>query len=207
MISKAANFVQADATDSEVKSTVLGMLNAGIAIINSRRWHKLTGSEDLTMAAADDDIGVATTFKEPVACFRLNSSDDRIGRLPFRPLRSLLMERPNNATAGSPRAYGIDYPNRNLILDVQPSATWVAANPKLRLYQHIRLAELAADGDQTGGEPEFDWFIVWHARRELAAQREPEKFGLADRMAEQIYRELRRSDTDQMSDWDDSVIY
>jgi hypothetical protein len=200
-----ANYVQAPADDAEVKSTILDTLNGGIGLINARKWYKLTGVTDLTMTAADDDIGLPATFKEPLACFTLNSSDERIRRLPFKPMKSLLIERQNNDTAGTPQAYGIDYPSRNLLLDIQPSSTWVSANPQLRLFFHKRLAELTQDSSESGGEPEFDWFIVWHARREIAAIREPSKFQLADRMAEQFMRDLRRSDTDQQSDWDDGV--
>jgi len=201
LMSKVASYVQAVTDDAEVKSTILCALNGAIAFVNARPWYKLTSSSDLDMTADDDDIGLPATFKEPLACYQLNSSDERTKRLPYKPLQTLLAERQDNTTPGTPSAYAINYNTRELILDIQPSSAWVTNNPELRLYFHRRLAELTQDSSVSGGEPEFDWFLIWYARREMAAVRDPGKFQLADRMTEQFYRELRRSDTNQQTDW------
>jgi len=201
MISEVASYVQADSTDSELASVIMGALNSAIGLCNSRRWHKLIKSTDLTMTAADDDIGLPADFKEPMAVFRLNSSDVRTYRMPFKPLRSLLEEDPSNATAGHPTFYSINYGTRELFLSRQPASEWVTANPQLRVYYFRRLAELTQTSSTIDAEPEWEWFLVWHARREVAAFREPDKFGLADRMAQQYWQMMIRSDTDQMSDW------
>lgn len=201
MAGQVASYIYGDTADAELLSQITMTLNAGIGLINSRRWHKLTSQTDLTMTAADDDIGLPADFKEPIAVFTVNSSDERILRLPMKPLKSLLLERPNNDTTGSPEAYGINYKTRELILDVQPSSAWVSQYPELRVFYHRRLANLTQDSSTIGGEPEWDWFLIWHGRREMAAIRDPAKFGLADRMAEQFWRQLIRNDTDQMSDW------
>jgi hypothetical protein len=206
MASKVASYLQIDTSDSEVLSLILCALNSGIALCNSRRWHKLTAQSDMTMAANDDDISLPTDFKEPMSVFTVNSSDNRTNRLPHKPLQTLLVEQEDNSTAGTPRAYAIDYKNRNLILDIQPSSAWVSQNPELRVFYHRRLTELSQSSSTIDAEPEWDWFLIWHARREMAAIRDPDKFGLADRMAEQFWRQLIRNDTDQMSDWDDRLL-
>jgi len=201
MISEVASYVQADTTDTELASVVLSALNSGIGLCNSRLWQKLVKSSDLTMTASDDDIGLPADFKEPMAVFQLNSSDVRTQRLPFKPMKSLLEEDQNNATSGIPQFYGINYGTRELILNRQPSSAWVSSVPQLRVYYFRRLAELTQNSSTIDAEPEWEWFLIWHARREMAAIHDPAKFGLADRMAQQYWQMLIRNDTNQMSDW------
>jgi hypothetical protein len=205
LIRAVLTYVQAP-DDSELQEVARECLNSAIAFVNARRWNKLTSQTDLSMTASDDDIGVPADFKEPLSLFELNSSSERVKRVPFLPLQTMLFERENTTVAGNPQHYSINYKTREVILDVPPSSGYVATVPTMRLHYFRRLAELSNDSSTIDNEPEFDWFLIWQARAEIAMIRDPGKVMFAQRRAQEILRELRRSDTDQMTDWESVVI-
>ena len=200
LIRRVLNFVMGADDDDSLNAVALDALNSAVALINSRKWYKLFSNTDLTMAADTSTYGLPADFKEPMSAFELNSSDERNQRIPYLPLKSMLDERPIATTSGNPQTYGINYGTRQFTFDIPPSSSFVSRVPQVRIYYYKRIPELTDTSQTIGADPEFDWYVVWSARREIAAIRDPQKYSLADREAERFLRELRRSDTDQMTD-------
>lgn len=197
---RVLNYISAP-DDSELQGVAMDSLNSAIAMCNARKWHKQITQTDITLVASTAAYGVPNDFKEPHGLYRINSSDKRTRRIPYKPIQTLLAEWENSTVDGTPSAYGVDYVARQIRFDVVPGTAFVANTPEVRLWYHRRVPELIAPSETIALAPEFEWYIIWAARAELTAARDTKKFGIAEAKAAQYWRELIRNDTDQMTDF------
>jgi hypothetical protein len=198
-------YIQGDTTDTELQTLTRRALNNAIDKVNSRRWKKLIKTATITLA---DDTAVYTTsegfpsdFKEPGMLLRLNSSSEREGRIPYKEVVSMTIERPRATVPGTPRYYTIDYASSELELEVPASAAFVAKYPTLQFYYYPRLARLSGDADTIATPVTYEWFFVTHAAATLAAQRGHQVLNFVASQSIDAWRELVKDDNDTQTDW------
>lgn len=203
-------YVQADnLSDSELTAVADEALDSATGRINSRNWHKILGNATATLVADQISYTFASGFssvisdvRDPIALMKRDTNANRSGRIAYKAFKSMLVEHPSAGTSGTVSVYSMDYQNRQLTFDRAPDAAFVASYPSVDFWYHRRIAELSGTSDDMDVPPDFDWYIVWHARMEVA-----EHLGFdrkADRalqMMERQWQALTRDDNEVETDW------
>lgn len=191
--------------DSHLLDVATRAINMAIDKVNAVPWKRMQSTQDIDFVAGTISYDLSATFKEAAHCELLNSSDLPIGRIYYKGLKTLMEENADRSTNGEPLYYSIDHPNRTFVLDRPPSSAFISNFPKARLWAKTRLARLTNAADQHGGPPEFDRFLCWDARADVAAVRgHSSSADRAMRAAEQIFRLLRVDDKAMVQDWPDA---
>lgn len=199
MIRHVLNFVSS-VGDSDLNTLAREGLNQGIDRINSVTWNKIYGIQTITLVADDDDYSVSSDHKDPIRLLRMRSGV-RDGRIPYKFHQTFFNEHPNAINSGYPNRYTIDYKQRLLVLSRPPTSSYVTTWATLEYWYHRRLARLTQNSDTIDIPPEFEWFLIWTARMEVASDLYPEKSLLAERRVEALWRELRNQDFETETDW------
>lgn len=173
LVSQIKSFVQAP-DDDEVTTLALAGMNAGIDLINSRTWKKINGSADIDLVAGTSRYGLESDFKDPLYMFLLDSSGNRVGRLPFQTEVEFWEGWDNRSSSTGPCRYTVDYASREFVLDYAPASGYVTQYPQYKAHYHRRIPKLTCTGT-TGLPPEFDSFLVARGAVWLARIREPDR--------------------------------
>lgn len=189
-------------SDPENDELARTAINGGINRLNSRNWQKLIKSVTISLAADTSEYSIPLDFRDPRHCERQNSSAYPDGRFPYKSLKSLLDEHPHDTDSGDPRYYTIQHTRRVLFFDTTPSQTFVTKYPYARLYYHRRHPHLTGNSSQLEYPNEFEEFVVWYAREEVAGIKAPDKFALANRRRMELWQDLKADDTDTLTDGD-----
>jgi len=197
------SYVQAPQDDDELNEHARNALNDAVDAINTRTWKKLHGHQDILLAADQWDYELASSFKDPLNCARINTNGDQNGRLEYKPLKTFLVEHDQATGSGMPRWYTIFYDQlRVLSLDLAPSSEYISSFPTLRLRYHRRVPHLTGPDSILGIPSEFESFVVWHAKAYIAADRAPQMVGYAENKAQQTFKRLKVDDANIQTDWD-----
>lgn len=189
--------------DPELLDIAGRAINKSIDLLNAARmWIKMTGKQDIVTTLDVADYQLNKDFKDPIELVLMDINQYPKSKLDYLPYRLLTLEIPDGTEAGKPEAYTIYYQERLLSLARAPVQNWVDTYPYMRLRYHQRLVHLVGEGDIHGGPPEFDAFISWRARFDIAAVRgERGLASLAHQESDAILSALRRSDNEILSDW------
>lgn len=200
LIRRVLNYVMAK-NDSELDAVATEAINGGINKINSRNWRKLIKQDDETFVQDQRIYDLPDYFRAPRNVERWNSSSKSDGRISYLPIEIMLKEHPYATGSDTPVLYAIDYDNWKIMFDVAPDASFVANYPKYNLWFHGRQPHLS--GVVTISLPaEFEEFLVWYARAEVASFRRPELAKHASMQAQIIWTDLVADDNDTMTDWE-----
>lgn len=195
-----ADYVQAP-DDAEALDTAGYGINSGIDHLNTYTWYKGLAYQDITTVLADADYDLDGEVKDPRTTELLNSSSNVQGTLDYLPIKSFLDERYIVTGSGEPCLYTLDYVNRLLLLDVPPTQAWVTLYPTIRFWYFPRFAKLIDADDTFTGPPEFETFLGWYGRAELASVRRPSAAGFAENKWQTILRRLRADDSNTQTDY------
>jgi len=188
--------------DEEINATAATAINAGIGLLNSRNWKKITNSSVITLAADTESYGLPSDFKDPIVLQPLNTSSKRDGRIPYKTLQRLMQEHTDGTSSSDPSYYTVDYNARKIIFDSPTSSTYIAKYPTMRTYYHRRVPKLTTGAATTGLPPEFDEWLVIKAARWLAPKLEPSMMQMLDAEHSERWQWLRTSDNAQITDED-----
>jgi hypothetical protein len=193
------------ANDPELLSVAGRAINSAIDFLNtSRHWIKITGKQDITTTLAVADYALNTDFRDPIELVLMNIRGYPQKRLPYKPYKTLSLENPDGTQDGTPAFYTIYYTERLFSLNRGPVQGWVNDHPYMRLRYHKRLSRMTDDSASHGGPPEFDAYIGWRARWDVAATRgEPQLALMARNEAERALAMLTTSDNEVFTDWDE----
>jgi len=189
--------------DPELLDIAGRALNKALDVLNAtRQWIKMTGKQDIVTTLDAADYQLNKDFKDPIECVLMNLAQYPLAKLDYLPYQLLTIEVPDGTEAGEPEAYTVYYQERLFSLARAPAQAWVDTYPYMRLRYHQRLLHMTSDGDVHGGPPEFDAFISWRARFDIAAVRgETSLARLAHMESEGILASLIRSDNEIFTDW------
>jgi len=191
--------------DPELLDIAGRAINRAIDRINAKTWIKLLARQTFTTTLNTAEYALNKDFKDPINLSLLNSGQYPAKRMPYVDYKSFEMEYPNAESPGYPTRYSIYYHTRTLVLSLDPAQPFVDAYPYMALLYHKRIPYLAKDSDRQETTPEFNGFIGWYARSDLAATRGER--GLANDArgeAGSIWRDLRESDNTTDTDWSES---
>lgn len=201
LVSRVLSFLQEVQSDPELDQLALDGLNSGIALINGQEWKKFHGYQDITTVQGTVDYSLDDNFKDPITLDLLDASGNPDGFLEYKPYHRFMRMFPISTTESWPSHYTIFYDEQRLLtLNYQPQASFVSQYPTMRLRFHRREPELVGAAATTL-TPEFDWFLIWHARAELAADRNPDKYRIAKSEAERRFRQLQIDDQNVTTDY------
>ena len=202
MIRYVLDYVQGS-DEPHLRDVALRAINRSLDRINTVRWQKIVGYQDITFVASTQTYDLASDVKEPQTFMLLDSSDNLCRRLPFKEMGVMDWEHQVVSGTGYPQCYTLDYGQHQLRLERSPSSAFVAAYPTGRLRYYRRLAHLTQDSDQLGIPADFDWFIGWSGRADMAAARgERAAASDAQREAREAWATLRQNDFDTQPDYD-----
>lgn len=188
----------AAAADADLISAVDQAIGCATSRLNVRKWHKWLMLQTIDLVVDTAVYDVAELHKDPGRLLQLNTAGAREGRIPFKEQLTLFDEHPWATTSGDPCYYSLDYDLRQLVLDVPVASSYLSRYPQLAFYFYPRVSI-----SETGfvSPPEFDWFIIWHARMELASYRRGgDAMQLAERQADKHWVLLERWDSDTQTD-------
>ena len=200
LLSQVRAFLQAP-DDPELNTVGLAGMNSAVSLINSRTWKKIYGSSDIDLDAANAEYAMAEDFKEPIRLLMLDTSGERVSRIPFLDEGRFYEQFDNRGTlTGSPCCYTVDYASRVLLLDVTPGAGYIAQYPQLRSVYHRRVPKFTCT--ETSGLPEeFDDFIVARGAVWIARVRDPSKLATLRDEADERWRMLKADDGNTQTDY------
>jgi hypothetical protein len=202
LMRSVADYVQG-AAHPDILDISRRSLNRGIDRINSRVWKDLTTTQTITLVADQRTYDLSANIKKPMHCERMNGSGNAEGRYYFKEYKSLLEEHINQATSDSPSVYSLDYSARKFVFNIPPSSGFASSWPTAKLTAYIRLPYLTQPDDVHGAPGEFNGYLIWEARAELAAVRGQDRSArFAEAKAGSLWRGLIANDSDQMTDWD-----
>jgi hypothetical protein len=193
------SYVQALQDDPELNELANMSIRSGISSINERNWKKLAAFHDIGLTATDAEYELPTDYKDPLHCELLGTGGRPNGRLHYKELKRLLREHPVSDQDGAPSVYTIMYDQRLFRLEPAPAASFTALHPTARA-RYFRRVPFPSEGDGTGLPPEFDWWLIWNGRSEIAAIRRPQVYGLAAGEAGRRWRQLKIDDN-AVTDW------
>lgn len=182
-------------------------INAAIDKLNTRGWHWLNRTEDITLEADTRTYTVAADFKKPFALLQIDSDSKEQGRIYYQMPKQFLDTEWSESSSGQPEFYTVRNvaDDRLLTLSYAPDSVFVAKYPTLRLHYYGRLQHLSDDGDTLGdikAPPEIRNFLVWHARWEIASMRGSRgQQEAAERAWRMEWRNLIADDNDIQTDW------
>ena len=196
------SFFHAVQSDDELNSAVRDALNSGIALVNSKNWVKMNGTQDIVLVTDIADYPLNYDFKDPLTATRLDVDGNPDGRYKYKESKTFEVEHPSATTSGSPNFYTIYYDQvRTLTLVVAPTNDFVSAWPRLRLRYHRRAAGFSGPATKSTLPPEFDWFLIYHAASIVALSIQPDLHGGFRNMANGSLKMLGRDDRDTLTDW------
>ena len=202
LMRSVADYVQG-ADQPDILDISRRSLNRGIDRVNSRTWKDLTTTQTITLVADQRTYDLAANIKKPLHCERMNGSSAAEGRYYYKEYKSLLEEHVYQSTSSSPSVYSIDYAARKFVFNIPPSSDFVSSWPTAKLTAYIRLPYLTQPDDVHGAPGEFNGYLIWEARAELAAIRGQDRSArFAEQKAASLWRGLIANDSDQMTDWD-----
>ena len=188
--------------DPELLDVAGRAINRAIDRINAKTWQKQIARQTFTTRLNTAEYTLNKDFKDPINLSLMNSGQYPAKRLPYKDYKSLEIENPNAENAGTPTHYTVHYHRRTLVLSLDPAQSFVDDYPYMALLYHNRLAYLAGDSDRHGADPEFNGFIGWLARADIAAVRGERSLAqTAKAEASDIWRDLRESDNNTVTDW------
>jgi len=185
-------------TDTELISAVDRSIDCAVSRLNSRQWKKWLALQTISLTVNTATYDLADLHKDPGRLMRVNASGARDGQLEFKELRSLLNEHPSATTSSTPSYYSLDFDQHQLVLDVPVDSAFLASYPTLHFYYFPRVS---VSDSGTVLPPEFDWFLIWHARAELASYRRPDAVTIAVGMARELWQALTEEDNNTQTDW------
>lgn len=195
-------YLQLPQKDPDLNDEAADGIDDGVSVLNERDWFKVLGFQDVTLVADQADYDADDDVRDPFHCERLDASGNPDGLMGFRDFKSFLTEFSRATQSGSPKIYTFMYDQiRQWSLQIAPDSTFVGSWPTLRFRYHRRIPRLSDAGDTIGASPEFDWFLIWHARAELAANRDPGKMARAQAKADRKLAALIQDDNNIQSDF------
>jgi hypothetical protein len=182
----------------EIYQYALTELNNAIDSINSRRvWHKLTGTQQISLLAGSGSYGLAADFKDPIHAEFSDVEGNPQLRCAYVPYKNfqLRYEYPQKSFRGRPEAYTIYWSDNRLVLNAAPESSFTGSLPFLDLIYHRSILYVVGKGDHVNLPGEFNQYLMWQARSDVA-------YALGERMradraagrAEAIMRKLESHD-------------
>ncbi|RLB37673.1 MAG: hypothetical protein DRH30_12775 [Deltaproteobacteria bacterium] len=187
--------------DTELQQVALDAINNAINKINTRNWKQLLAQDSTALVADTRTYALPDNFRAPRHMEWLDSSDKSHGHVPFKELKSILVEHPDATESGSPRRYTVDRMARLVMFDVPPTAAHATEYVKYNLWYFARQLHLAG-GTSIAYPTEFEEYIMWRARAELASFRRPDAASYAYGQAKSAWTALVADDNNTMSDWE-----
>lgn len=188
--------------DPELLDIAGRAINRAIDRINAKTWQKMIARQTFNTRLNTAEYTLNNDFKDPINLSLLNSGQYPAKRLPYVDYKSMEIEYENAESAGCPTRYSIYYHTRTLVLSLDPAQSFVDDYPYMALLYHKRIPYLAKDSDRQETTPEFNGFIGWYGRADLAATRGERGLATdAKREASDIWRDLRESDNNIATDW------
>ena len=148
---------------------------------------------DVTITTAFVTATLPTDFNMAFSMHFLNTSNENDGRIVYRREEDFDALLPKGSTVGTPRQYCVRGGESVFEFDRKPSS--VTIHPKVRLRYFKRYDQYATDSSTLTIAPEFEEFMIWHGRKELASIYDAEKYPLAMQEAGRALRDLVRRDT------------
>lgn len=189
--------------DAELLDVAGRAINAAVDMLNAERsWIKVNRKQTIYLVADQIDYNINTDFKDPIYALLLNTSFMPTKRLNYKDYKTLALDNPNAEFSGSPWVYTIFYNERLFSFVITPTQDFVSSTPYVELRYHNRLQYMTADSDTHGGPPEFNAFIGWQARFDVATARgESNLARLAEIKALRVLDALKMSDNSTETDW------
>lgn len=179
--------------DSDSLKSVRQFINHGIdRVINSRRWRRITGFQDVVMVTGQATYNLDGNYRDPINCIRLNSSDQPDGRVFYKQFQTFDQDHPVATSSGDPTIYTVFYDEHQMILDVPPQNSWVVDYPVIRLKFFRRVAHVTKPGDTINAPSEFESAIMDYARMKWVLSQSPDLWSEArsefgDQLAQLTY--------------------
>jgi hypothetical protein len=178
-------------------------LRSGLARLAAYPMKSALATAELTLTAGQNTVSVPSDFNLPFSVHALDANSKRAARYVYRGEEDFDFVYSNQeGVAGTPTFYTLRGGNTVLEFDRSPEASYVTVHPKVRLRYYKRIDTLNTSTSTLSIPPEWEEFLIWNGRREIAAIYDSAKFPLADQEANRTLRELIRRETirDEM-DW------
>jgi len=189
------------ANDPELLDVAGRSINNAIDELNLYNWIKLAGKQDITLSLNQADYSIQSDVKNPIGLGLWNNGAPK-SKLQFKEYRTLEEEHPWAVDSGWPMAYTIYYEERALSLNVLPNQSFIDNYDTMRLRFFRRVHHLVDDSQRLDLPSEFNSYVLWQARFDLASVRG--EFAQADRAgvkSARLLSQLRNDDHETETDW------
>ncbi len=189
--------------DTTADSNAELALRSGLSRLAAYPMKSSLATAALTLTADQNTVSVPADFNLPFSLHVIDSNDKRDGRFIYKGEEDFDFHHSNEeGVSGDPTLYTFRGGDTTLEFDRAPDATYITTRPKVRLRYYRRYDTLNTQTSTLAVPPEWEEFLIWNGRREIAAVYDSAKFPLADQEANRSLRELIRRETirDEM-DW------
>lgn len=171
-------------------------LRSGLSRLAAYPMKSALATVELTLSSGENTVSVPGDFNLPFSLHVIDTNSKRAGRWVFRGEEEFdQMYHNQQGIAGVPTFYTFRGGETVLEFDRSPEAAYVVTNPFVRLRYYKRIDTLDTSTASLAVPPEWEEFLIWNGRREIAAIYDSAKFPLADQEANRSLRELIRRET------------
>ncbi len=171
-------------------------LRSGLSRLAAYPMKSALATVSLTLTSGENTVSVPGDFNLPFSLHVLDTDNKRSGRIVYQGEEDFDYWHSNEeGIAGVPTFYTYRGGDSVLEFNRAPEADFVVTNPFVRLRYYKRLDTLTTDTSTLVIPPEWEEFLIWNGRREIAAIYDSAKFPLADQESNRSLRELIRRET------------
>lgn len=151
-------------------------------------------TDDISLSTSFHTFSVPADFNMAFSLHFLDTSDNRDGRIVYKREENFdqIVHR-DEGVVGVPTLYTVRGGETVAEMDKTPGS--ITVHPKVRLRYFRRYNNLTTSTDSFSFAPEFEEFLIWHGRKELAAIYDSAKYPLAQAEADRSRLDLVRRDT------------